>query len=67
MELLLVLVESHLSDCIWFLPQNFGRWRKLMNGTLSFYECRLGGGDTRTLSAVIKFILIYCTQETVGT
>ena len=26
------------------------------NGTLSFYECKLSGGDTQTLLAVIEFI-----------
>ena len=30
-----------------FLAQNFGRWRGTMNSTLSFYECRLSGGDTQ--------------------
>ena len=45
-----------------FLPQNFGRWKGPMNGTLSFYECRLSGGelrdsgDTITPPVVIKFI-----------
>ena len=29
-----------------FLPQIFGRWWGPVNGTLSFYECRLSGGDT---------------------
>ena len=29
-----------------FLAQNFGRWWGVMNGTLSFYECRFSGGDT---------------------
>ena len=29
-----------------FLPQNLGRCYEPMNGTLSFYECRLSGGDT---------------------
>ena len=28
-----------------------------MNGTLSFYECRLSAGDTQTLPAVIEFEL----------
>ena len=33
-----------------FLPKNFGRWPGPVNGTFSFYECRLsGGGDTQTL------------------
>ena len=26
-----------------------------MNGTLSFYDCRLGVGDTQILPTVIKF------------
>ena len=29
------------------MPQNFGRWWGPMNGTLSFYEYRLSGGDTQ--------------------
>ena len=40
-----------------FLSQNFGTWWGLTNGTLSFYECRLGGGDTQTLPDVIGFVL----------
>ena len=30
-----------------FLPQNFRRWQGSMNGTLSFYKCRLSSGDTQ--------------------
>ena len=37
-----------------FLSQNFGRWWGPMNDTLSFYECRLSGGDTQTPLGVIK-------------
>ena len=36
-----------LVDTFGFLPQNFGRWWGPMNGTFSFYECRLNGGDTQ--------------------
>ena len=39
----------------WLVDFFFGRGPT--NGTLSFYECRLSGGDTQTLCAVIKFIL----------
>ena len=38
-----------------FLPENFERWQGPMNGTLAIYECRLSGGDTQTLPAIIKF------------
>ena len=30
-----------------FLSQNFDRWQGPMNGSLSFYEFRLSGGDTQ--------------------
>ena len=30
-----------------FLPQKFGRWWRPTNGALSFYECRLSGGNTQ--------------------
>ena len=45
-----------------FLPQNFGRWQEPMICTLSFYECRLSGEDTKRMvgtqhpPAVIEFI-----------
>ena len=39
-----------------FLLENFGRWWEPTNGTLSFYECRLSGGDTQTLPDVIEII-----------
>ena len=29
-----------------YLLQTFERWWGLMNGTLSFYECRFSGGET---------------------
>ena len=29
-----------------------------MNGTLSFYKCRLSGGETQTLPVVNKFVLL---------
>ena len=28
-----------------------------MNSTLLYYECRLSGGDTKTLPALIKFVI----------
>ena len=28
-------------------PRILIRWLELINGTLSFYECRLSGGDTQ--------------------
>ena len=37
-----------------------------MNGTLSLYECRLSGGDTQTLPAVIEFILTFYIQRQWG-
>ena len=37
-----------------FLPQNSGRWCGPTNAILSFYGCRLSGGDTQTLPAVMK-------------
>ena len=37
------LVRVTLVVAFGFLPQNFGRWRGPMNGTLSFYECRFSG------------------------
>ena len=41
-----------------FLPQNFERWQGPTNDTLSFYECRLSGGDTQILPLVTKFLWI---------
>ena len=38
------------------LPPNFGRWWGPTNSTLSFYKCRLSGGDTQTLATVTKFV-----------
>ena len=38
------------------LHQNFVMWQGPTNGTLSFYECRLSGGDIQSLPAAIKFI-----------
>ena len=35
------------------LPQNFGKWQRPTNGTLSFYGCRRNGGDTQTLPYAI--------------
>ena len=32
-----------------FLPQIMGRWWGPTSGTLSFYECRLSGGDSENL------------------
>ena len=43
-----------------FLPQDFGRCQVPMQGNLSFYVCRLSGGElrgvTQTLPAVMKFV-----------
>ena len=35
-----------------FLSQNFGRWWGLTSAILSFYDCRLIGGNTQTLSVI---------------
>ena len=48
-----------------FLPQNFGRWWGRINGTLSFYEFRLNGGDTQMLPVAIVFVLNFLHSETV--
>ena len=70
MAFLVTLVEkSHFSGCFWLLPPNFGKRQGSMNGTLSFYECRLsggtlrGGGDTQTLPVVIMINWTLCTQK----
>ena len=34
-----------------------------MNVTLSFYEYRLSGRDTQTLTSVFEFIKTFCTQR----
>ena len=39
-----------------FLAKLFGRSQGPTNGTWSFYECRLSGGDTKPLPAVIELI-----------
>ena len=45
-----------------FLLLNFGNWNGPMNGTLSFYECRISGGnttsvgDTETLPYAKEFV-----------
>ena len=39
-----------------FLHHNFGRYKGPLNGTFSFYECKLIGEDTQMLPAVIEFI-----------
>ena len=40
-----------------FLPQDFGTVLGPTNGTLSFYESKLIGGDTQTLPACEPFAL----------
>ena len=37
-----------------------------MNGNFSLYECRLNGGDTWTLPAVIRFVWAFLHTEAVG-
>ena len=49
------LVQSHLSGC--FRPRNVGRWRGPMNRTLSFYECRMSGGDTLSSGEFLSYTL----------
>ena len=51
-------IKEPLLVAFGILPKNFGRWRRPMNGTLEFYECRLSGGDTETPRAVIKFVTV---------
>ena len=61
-SLLLVIAFGFLSQFFWEVV-------KPMNGTLSFYECRLSGGalrggrNTQTLPVVINFIWAFCTQS----
>ena len=58
-------------SCFWlFAPKCWeGDREGPMNGTLSFYECRLSGGDTQFLPAVIEFFLLSALtlSEVVGT
>ena len=44
-----------------FLPQNFGRWQRAMNGTLSFCEYRLSDRDTQRWWGHSNST--YCTQK----
>ena len=49
------------------LPHNFERWLGRIDGTLSFFEYRLRGGDTQTLYAVIKsfqLFALWCSGNT---
>ena len=39
-----------------FLSQNVRRWQGPINSTLSFNECRLSEGDTKTQITVIEFV-----------
>ena len=48
-----------------FAP-NYGRWWGPTNGTLSFYESRLSGGDTQTLPVIITLICTFNVRATVG-
>ena len=43
------LVRVTLAVPFFFLPQNFERWQGVINGTLSFYECKFSGGDSMML------------------
>ena len=47
----------------WLLPQNYGRWQGPTNGTLSFYWCRLSGGGTQTLPAVINYFKRFASGD----
>ena len=40
------LVRVTIVVVFGFLPPDFGRWRELMNGTLSFYESMFSSGYT---------------------
>ena len=43
-----------------FFIKNFGRWQGLLNAILSFYDCRLSGGDTqRGHSEVVETLKSY--------
>ena len=55
--------ESHLVVAFGFLPQNFGKMVGTYKWYLSFYDCRLSGGDTRTLPTVIKTNWTFCIHR----
>ena len=44
----LMVRESHPSGCFCFLRQNFGGGGDLQMVSLSFYECKLNGGNIQT-------------------
>ena len=46
-----------------FLFLNFGKWQRPCYGSLSFYECRLSGGDTKTLHAVFNSFGFFLRSE----
>ena len=53
-----------------FLPETFGRWWRPTNGTLSFCEFRLGGGDignggtqTPTLPTVTELVNFFALRS----
>ena len=46
------------------LPKNIWRWQGRTKITLSFYECRVNGGDTQTAPAVIKLVLVFLNAKT---
>ena len=54
------LLHSLLVVSLFFLDQNFGRYRRPANGTFSKYECRLSIGDTQRCCRHSN--LIYCNQ-----
>ena len=48
------LLQNYLSGCFWLIAPKF--WEGdggPMNGSFSFYNCRLSDGNTHTLSAII--------------
>ena len=57
---------GHLSGCFQlFAQKNFGRWRGPTIGTLSFYDCRLSGGDTQ-FTCCNQRNLNFCTYRQPG-
>ena len=66
------LVESHLSGCFWIsCPQVFEKVRGIIKWMISLsvvwvVNTLIGGGNTRTLNAVINFIWTFCTLSQWG-
>ena len=56
-NLLVALVGVTLVFGFAFLLQNVGRCWRHTNGTLSFYECRLSGGDTQRGGILKPYLL----------